>query len=137
MSEFQKKAPTNFDLLEKEFADIIFKVTDESRSRITIRKKIVFRDGFYMNATEHTEKGTYITKYHYDLYDDKNTIIFQFHSENHDGDKRYQPASEPYHIHTPLQFTTMDRLSNWHHRELPEIMEFLRLLFIYIKKTTN
>lgn len=135
MSEFKKVTPTNFKVsIEKEFADIIYKINDESRSLITIRKKIEFFNGFHMNVTEHTEKGIYITKYYYDLFDPQGDMVFKFHSEDHKGDKRYQPDSEPYHIHTPIQFTTMDRLDNWYHRELPEIMEFLRLLFIYLKR---
>jgi hypothetical protein len=60
MSEFKKVTPTNFKVsIEKEFADIIYKINDESRSLITIRKKIEFLNGFYMNVTEHTEKGIY------------------------------------------------------------------------------
>ncbi|WP_316572038.1 hypothetical protein [Neobacillus sp. YIM B06451] len=127
---------TNFDDLENEFNDIIYEIEDKSSTRFHKVKNIKFHDlNYVMTVDELLNKDSSIQEYHYDLYrkDDKGNrhLVFGFHKQSKTRDKRYRTNSDPYHIHLSklIEFTTMDRLDNFHHEELPRIMELIRILF--------
>ena len=123
--------PTNFKLLEKEYANIITfsRETDDTGARSTafsLRKTYVLIDGWTISIHEvyiknKTDAKIYIDYYHYNVYKDNKSII-KFHSETHD-DPSYQTSTEPFHIHIGLR-----RLDNKGYKKLSDVLEYLRLI---------
>ncbi|QWG42932.1 hypothetical protein EXW31_00330 (plasmid) [Bacillus mycoides] len=124
---------TDFNRIETEFADIILQMTQINRSMVRPEYMIRFKNGYRFEVSEVILlKNHEIGVYHYNLYDNKDVLLFQFHSERHE-DHRYQTDSEPHHVHKPksVELSTMDRMSNFYHRDLYTIMECLRYMFTF------
>lgn len=122
--------PSNFLLLERDFADIILSVRDgDSTGKFStdrwLRKTIRFQDGSKMYITEHIVEGK-IARAQYDWEFTPGQLL-KFHSEPHE-DEAYQTASEPFHVHPPeaLKLTNRSRLPNFHHQDLFSILEMIR-----------
>lgn len=126
----QKRNPSNFDVIQKEYQSLILDIRDgdSSGQGSTLsfqRKTILFQDGTKLFVTEHI-RGGFIERFYYDWIDTDGRRLAGFHNEPHE-DKRYQTASEPYHIHPPdhIKITNFLRLSNDWHRDLLTILELI------------
>jgi len=96
------------------------------------RATITFIDGSKLYVTEYTNKSGVIDKYYYDWVDPGGRLRAQYHSEPHERDRRYQTATEPYHIHPPKDsiLSNMDRFPNYSHRDLYSIVEGIIIFWI-------
>lgn len=124
---------TVFSFLERDFANIILEIQDgDLNGRPSTmqwnRKTIIFQNGTKLYATEHLENGL-IDFYYYDWVTNEGEEILKWHSESHDKDKRYQTATEPFHIHLPKHeiLHSMYRLANHEHKSLRSIIELILL----------
>ncbi|WP_420836038.1 toxin-antitoxin system TumE family protein [Paenibacillus fonticola] len=74
--------------------------------------------------------------YFYNWVSASGEVFAKFHSEPHDEDKRYQTVTEPFHIHPPKETTIHNatRYPNFHHQELPEILEAIFIYMLASKK---
>ena len=132
--------PTDFKFIEVEFADIIRSIREVDSTGLpsnafTKRKTYILINKYKLYITEFLKNG-FIDKFFYDLYDEKDKTVLKFHSEKHDRDSRYQTITEPFHIHQneQNQLTNVHRFPNFNYRTLTDIMEFLRIMIIYMEK---
>lgn len=131
----KKIQTTDFNLLQTDFNDIIFDIIDNGSSRLNKSKIIKFHNGYKMTIEETLNKDYTIYQSHYDLIGKdqhgNDHIVFGFHCQSHTRDSRYTTKTDPHHIHLSkmTEYTTMDRLDNNYHQELPKIMELIRILF--------
>lgn len=89
------------------------------------RATITFTDYSKLYVTEYISRKGIIDRYYYDWEDETGYLKAQYHSEPHDRDKRYQTATEPYHVHPPKNsiLSNMDRFPNFSHQDLYSIVE--------------
>ncbi|BBI31312.1 toxin-antitoxin system TumE family protein [Cohnella abietis] len=122
---------SNLELIKRELGHGLLgdiHLSDRSGQHSTIyslRATIPFLDGSLLYITEYTNKSGIINKYYYDWEDANGYIKAQYHSEPHELDKRYQTATEPYHVHPPKNsiLSNMDRFPNYAHKDLYSIVE--------------
>lgn len=142
MSSDSAPEPSNFELLEDLFRDIILSVrpydrTGRETTLLCARKTYVLCNDTHLSVTEHYTRNHRLDHYYYDWYRPEGaakTEILKFHSEPHD-DQRYTTKTEPYHVHVPeeddqspfVRVGNFFRLENWEHRSLFRILEFIRL----------
>lgn len=99
------------------------------------RHTFVFVDGSKLYVSEQISGGL-IEVSHHNWADPNGYEILKFHSEPHDGDRRYQTATEPHHVHPPtdMKLTNVTRYPNFHHQELHTIMEHIFFSLLAAKK---
>lgn len=132
--------PSNIRQLERDFDAVLLDSRDGDGTglltsmRVT-RHSFIFKDGSRLLVTEELSGGLIEVSY-YNWVDQDGQDILKFHSESHNGDSRYQTATEPHHIHPPEQstLTNRTRFPNFHHQELPAIMEHIFLALLASKK---
>jgi hypothetical protein len=95
----------------------------------------VIIDGSRLYVTEQLSGGIFDISY-YNWVDARGDNILSFHSEPHDLDPRYQTATEPHHVHPPMEakLTNLTRYSNFHHQELHTIMEHIFFSLVAAQK---
>jgi hypothetical protein len=120
----QLRLQSSINQLEKDYAQIIMNSRDGDgtgmlTSRMFTRHTFTMIDGSRLQITEEISGGVIEVSY-YNWLDPNGSEIIKFHSEPHDGDKRYQTATEPHHIHPPeeAKLTNRTRYPNFHHQEL-------------------
>lgn len=141
MLQIKKKIfATKFNVLEQDFSKIIRIIDDAGSTRFAQRKTIKFHESDYILTCEELLNDDFsIKQYHYNLtgkdYNGNTQLVFGFHNQSKTRDKRYQTDSDPYHIHLSklIEFTTMDRLDNFEHEELPQIIELICILIQFEK----
>ncbi|MFC3798920.1 DUF6516 family protein [Cohnella sp. GCM10012308] len=95
----------------------------------------MFKDSSRLFVTEEISGG-FIEVSYYNWVDPDGQNILKFHSEPHDGDPRYQTTTEPHHVHPPQTYalTNRTRFPNFHHQELPVIMEHIFFMLLASNK---
>jgi hypothetical protein len=129
---------TVFQNITKAFNDIILNIQDgisssgQKTSLYVQRKTICFKDNSKMEIEEYVnnEGLNRMSHYFYVWMTEDTRVIMEFHSEAHSL-PNYKTRTEPYHIHPPEEYKydneKMDRLPNFKHQELYDILEFIRL----------
>jgi len=135
---------SNLHLIQRDLGHGILgelRLSDRSGQGSTLyvlRATIPFLDGSSLYVTEYTNKAGIIERYYYDWEDANGCLKAQYHSEPHESDKRYQTATEPYHVHPPKGSTlsNMDRFPNYAHRDLYSIVEGIILFSVIPSRST-
>ncbi|MDP4095640.1 DUF6516 family protein [Paenibacillus sp. P96] len=127
---------SNFLFIEQNFSDIIQEVREgadglHSDGR-AVRKTIIFHDFSKMYCVEMLDKDKqYIELYWYDWYNENKQLIMKFHAHYHpDGTPASITKFDPYHLHS----STDTRHHNEKFRELNDILEFIRVRQLSLKK---
>jgi hypothetical protein len=96
-----------------------------------IRKTILFHDMSKMHCIEFLdETRSEIELYWYDWYEPNQQLIMKFHAHYHkDGTPKEITVHDPFHIQT-----NSHRGPNKRFRELNDILEFIRLRQLSLKK---
>ena len=130
---------SSFEVLKKEFDDIILRVEDKdktgsSSTMFALRKTIVLNNRQKLYVTERINRNNEILEAWYDLHDADGSELMKFHKHDHD-DGKLRTETCPFHIQFPSnKLNTTERLSNYNFRDLFHVMEFIRLMIVYIKE---
>jgi hypothetical protein len=126
---------SNFYFIEDNFSDIILEIRNGANGlqsdNGTIRKTIVFRDFSKMTCIEILDESRHeIELYWYDWYEQNQQLIMKFHAHYHpDGTPKEITVFDPFHIQTNTY-----RGTNENFRELNQILEFIRLRQLTLRK---
>ena len=126
---------SNFNFIENNYSDIILEIRHGANGLQgdagTIRKTIVFRDFSKMTCIEILDElRREIELYWYDWYEQNQQLIMKFHAHYHsDGTPKEITVYDPFHIQTDTY-----RGSNENFRELNQILDFIRLRQLTLKK---
>lgn len=125
--------PSNLSVLRRDFADIIQTdrgkdQTGKTTTRLCQRETFIFTDQSYLSITEYIAVDGTLGCFYYDWYNRDGTIRFKFHSEPH-NDKKYQTATEPYHLHGNGLLDDK-RLPNYGYKGLFSVLELVRIVLM-------
>ncbi|MFB5760041.1 toxin-antitoxin system TumE family protein [Paenibacillus medicaginis] len=127
---------SNFYFIEENYSDIIQEVREGANGipsdGKSVRKTILFRDFSKMYCVELLDTAKqYIELYWYDWYGENQELIMKFHAHYHpDGTPASITKYDPYHIHS----SNRERHYNKKFRELNDILEFIRMRQLSLKK---